>query len=663
MMRLCVISTKTSLSPLLNAIDEVLNEHGKVIELTGLYYTHELDEDPDLISDLLKSLKMANVVLLDIRTPTSKFVKLLEGALQEDNKIVIPLIGGSSSIIKMLRLGRLKGSKIPSMELDFDAQHLDMSRVWKIQEFLRKMGKVIPIGSLRDARNWILITSYWCYGDHENLKNMLLLLLKEYFNLKVSYKEPMEKVKSGFIYHPHRGLIKPSDLLSEISSKRGVIALFLYSGMHFEQCKPVVNALYDLLSREDIFVIPIVGGSSKDLDRNPEIIKKALSGIRVDALVNLQWFRIRGGPYGGNPEPTLKLLKELNCPLINGLIMFMREVEKWKADSRGLSPIEVITSVALPEADGAIEPIPLAGLTNDRYKDVVVIEDRIRKRASRLLNWLNLKRKPNSERRIAIIIYNYPPGEHNVGSASYLDVFKSLEELLKALANEGYKVKPLSAEELRKQIIGKGLLNSPTYRGQLCEIKVPLNSYEKFFNELPEKVRSEVIRVWGPPPGDVNVYGNDLLIPGIVLGNVFIGIQPSRGVHEEPDKVYHSKDLPPHHQYLAFYYWINNVFKADAIIHLGTHGTLEFMPGKEVGLSSSCYPDILIGNAPHIYIYHVTNPSEMTIAKRRSYAYVITHLTPPYTTSGLYEDYIELEELIHEYAEAKIQDPERAKIV
>ena len=662
-MRLCVISTKTSLSPLLSAIEEISSKHGDIIKLVGLYYTHELDENAKLIERLLESLKIANVVLLDIRTPTSGFVKLLNEALRENDRIVVPLVGGSSSIIRMLRLGKLKGSKIPSMELDFDVQHLDMSRVWRIQEFLKKMGKIIPIGSLKDARNWVLMTTYWSYGDKENLKNMLLLLLKEYFKFKVSYQEPIERVKPGSIYHPRLGFIDASNLLKGISGKRHSIALFLYSGMHFEQCKPVADALFNLLEREGVAVIPIIGGSSKDLDKNPDLIRNALSGLKVDALVNLHWFRLRGGPYGGDPKPTLRLLRELNCLLINGLIMFMREVDKWEANPQGLSPIEVITSVALPEADGALEPIPLAGLTSNERKDVIVIENRIKKRVARLLKWLELKKKPVNERKIAIIIYNYPPGEHNIGSASYLDVFKSLEVLLEALAREGYHVKTLSAEELRKHLIEKGLLNSPFYRGQSCEIKVPYEEYVNFLKSLPEKVRSEIVKAWGSPPGNINVNNVGLLIPGLTLGNVFIGVQPSRGVHEELDKIYHSKDLPPHHQYLAFYYWINEVFKADAIIHLGTHGTLEFMPGKEVGLSNMCYPDILIGDVPHIYLYHVTNPSEMTIAKRRSYAYTITHLTPPYTTSGLYEDYIELEELIHEYSEAKVQDPERAKIV
>jgi len=187
--------------------------------------------------------------------------------------------------------------------------------------------------------------------------------------------------------------------------------------------------------------------------------------------------------------------------------------------------------------------------------------------------------------------------------------------------------------------------------------------YVQWFNGLSEEMRGEVVREWGEPPGSVMNFDGKLLIPGIRLGNVFVGLQPTRGVHENPEKAYHDKNLPPHHQYIAFYRWLEKEFRADAVIHVGTHGTIEFMKGKEAGMSRECYPDFLIGNVPHLYVYHITNPSEAMIAKRRSYATIINHMSPPYTHSGLYEGFTELEELIKEYHEAILQDPIRAKRV
>lgn len=262
-----------------------------------------------------------------------------------------------------------------------------------------------------------------------------------------------------------------------------------------------------------------------------------------------------------------------------------------------------------------------------------------------------------------MIIYNYPPGEENVGNAAYLDVFASLEALLGALARAGYRVEQRSKDELVALVRGY-LVNSPRWHLHGVETpRLPLGEYLKYYSMLPEELRGAVERFWGPPPGEVNIdESGNFVIPGVILGNVFIGVQPARGFHEDPSKLYHSKDVPPHHQYIAFYHWVREVFGADAIVHLGTHGTLELLPGKEVALSETCWPDVLIGDVPHVYVYHVTNPSEMTIAKRRGYAYVITHGTPPFTNAELYGEYAELEELVREYEEERDAEKRNALV-
>jgi len=192
---------------------------------------------------------------------------------------------------------------------------------------------------------------------------------------------------------------------------------------------------------------------------------------------------------------------------------------------------------------------------------------------------------------------------------------------------------------------------------------VPAEDYVKYFNSLPQAVKERVVKFWGEPPGDYMVEGGRIVLPAVQLGNVVIALQPARGFHERPDLIYHSRDVPPHHQYLAMYWWLRGVFRADVIVHVGTHGTLEFTPGKEVLLSGECFPDLLIGDTPHVYIYNVNNPSEATIAKRRSYAVIVNHMTPPFTISELYEEYRQLEDLIQEYEEAQLVDEDRARLL
>lgn len=669
---LCVVSTKTTLEPLLEAIRELNKELGVKLN-PKIFYTHQLDEaDEALKRSFSKALSNADIVIIDLRTPTSWFVKELPNIINTGKaKVVLPLVAGSPRILKLLKLGNFSGEFFESRmkEVDMDVEYLDMSKVWKMMELTEKAGKILPLGPLKHLRNWSRCIEYWTLHGKKNLKNMLLLILKEYFGVEASPEDPVLEVVPGSVWDPVDGACKT---LEKYISDRGLdfnnptIALFLYSGMHFDQCKPVAERLFGELEREGVNVIPIVGATSKELQSNVDMLRQNTTFLGkplVDAVVNLQWFRLVGGPYGGPPEPTYSLFNKLNCLLFNGLIMYMREVSKWERDQRGIAPVEVVTAIALPEADGAIEPIPLAGLSDDLGKRVVVIEDRLAKRVRRVSRWLRLRRKPPREKRVAIVIYNYPPGEHNVGSADYLDVFASLEALLKRLGEAGYEVEALSKEELKELLLSRGLVNSPQWKPPKDPIKLGTSEYEDYLAKLPPEIGSRIAEAWGPPPGGINVVDDALVVPGVVLGNVFIGVQPSRGVHEEVDKLYHSKDLPPHHQYMAFYHWIQEVFGADAVIHVGTHGTLEFMPGKEVGLSSRCFPDLLIGDLPHIYIYHVTNPSEMTIAKRRSYAYTITHCSTPFTKADLYEDYVELEELLHELREAEVQDPERVEVV
>ena len=372
----------------------------------------------------------------------------------------------------------------------------------------------------------------------------------------------------------------------------------------------------------------------------------------------------------GHDDDTLELFKEMDVPVLNPI--YSSDLEKWLDDPAGATK-EVYWQVALAELEGRIEPVLMGGtvtLAVDEATGTVVskkvpIADRIERLAGRATAWGKLHKARNIEKKVAIIYYNINGGKDGI-TASYLNVPRSLTEILNAMKIVGYRVDQddqLSDENNRiaenkvfQEIFSKGRNIGGWAPGELSDfaaqdgiIKIDLNTYLAWYQELPEKVRNKVEAEWGPPPGQVMVLNNKIIIPGIISDNVFFGPQPMRGWGEDIDKVLHSTTLPPTHQYLAFYFWLQQEFKADAVIHLGTHGTAEWLPGKAVGLSGEDWPDIVQGNMPNIYPYIVNNPGEGTQAKRRGNAVIIDHLTAAVANTELYGNLLELHDLSHSY--------------
>jgi cobaltochelatase CobN len=529
-------------------------------------------------------------------------------------------------------------------------------------------GKVLPVGPMKDAGNYIKFTRYWKYGGQENYRNLLILLLGEYLHVSLPpAKDPIERPDFG-LYHPLHGYFED---LEEYLKKSGfddrlpTIGILFYGGRYFDQCKSTVEAIVSSLRKANI--IPVYSDGINNLHAMRRFF--FLNGQPItDALVNLTMFRLNGGPLGGNHQLSREILKEINAPLFTPASMLKREIGDWMRSPTGLNPMETIMSVIWPELDGSIEPIPCCGVDvmqngSRSVREVVPIPERVNRICSRIQNKIKLKNKPDREKRIGLIIYSYPPGEGHLGGASYLDVFKSIKCLLKRMAEEGFAV-DVPEGKLHDLFEDLAIVNSGQW---LCAEETLKNSfyfsagaYRDYFYSLPEEMQDDVTSAWGDAPGTVMTSGEKILIPGIELGNVFLGVQPARPPLKGQDLsgASHDKTKPPHHQYIAFYRWLETVWRADAIVHVGTHGLAEFTKGKEVGMSASCFPDLLIGDMPHLYFYHVTNASEAVIAKRRLYATIISHNNPPFTSSDLYEDYVLLQNLIDEHGEAKVQNPE-----
>ncbi|MDP3565213.1 MAG: cobaltochelatase subunit CobN, partial [Methanoregula sp.] len=514
-----------------------------------------------------------------------------------------------------------------------------------------------------DMANYSRSIDYWMHGGIENYSRLLLLLLRNYHGFSdLPVPDLPLKHPDYAIYHPDLGFFEDRDDYFKAlgyPADKPVIGIMFHGGMHLEQNITTVRGFIRTLA--DCTIIPIYANPENNLR---SIEKYFLEGDRpiVDAIINLKWFRINGGPMGGDPELTQHLLKKLNVPVFAPVCLFSQDVEEWEESVAGISPISSIMSVIWPELDGCIEPIPVCGVQSvivngEECKEIQPIEDRLQRIAGRIRNWIALRHKANRDKKVAIIIYSYPPGDGNLGGASYIDTFVSLRRLLETLRDQGYTVE-IPDEKLHELFERKAMANSSTWQSiektAQNSYSWDLASYRSVFSALPAEAQDDVIAAWGPPPGTVMTHEDKFVLPALPFGNVLVGVQPARPPLEEADvaKASHDKTKPPHHQYIAYYRWLETVWKADCVIHVGTHGLAEFTKGKEIGLSEGCFPDILIGNMPNLYYYTVTNTSEATIAKRRLYGTLLSYNSPPFSTSDLYEKYIELEDLIAEHEEA-----------
>ncbi|MHA1381087.1 MAG: magnesium chelatase subunit H [Candidatus Helarchaeota archaeon] len=669
--KICLYSNPANLNSIPQAIKEINEIYPDILDFK---YFNITDIDSELISEekVAHTIINSDILLIDIRTPSRASNLLIKTINEHKYKgEVIVLVGGAKEVLSLTKIGSLKMDKILKRS---EGKPYDWKKIQRIMNMFKKLGWILPFGMMKHARNWVLMMDYWSHSGVQNIKNLFLFILKNYGKQKVKYDSVVKIEKLG-IYNPFLNKfysnLKDYFLDYKYDRKKRTVGILFYSKMYFYMTIDTVKELISHLEPH-VNVLPIFSEGMENLKAIEKFFMNP--GYPIDCVANFLWFRLNGGPFGGDPMPTLKILSELNVPVFNMVAMYQGEIKRWKESTKGLSPVETICTVMLPELDGLIDPIPSLGLRDlkentdfSNYKITVPIKDRVEKIAGRILKWVNLKVKKNQDKKLAIIFYNYPPGEDNLGNAAYLDVFQSISKIIDKLKENGYNVNSISKDTLNNTFISQGLINSSKW--STSELRLEKNilidsqKYEQWLRKIPETSQKDIFDNWGPAPGKINVINENILIPGIISGNIFIGLQPSRGIAEDVQKAYHDKNLPPHHQYLAFYKWIENEFQADAIIHVGTHGTLEFLKGKEVGLSETCFPDILIGSLPHLYIYHVTNTSEAMIAKRRSYGEIINYKTPPFFESDLYEEYSELEELIHEYNEAKVQDEIRAKRV
>ncbi|GMI13554.1 hypothetical protein TrVE_jg2290 [Triparma verrucosa] len=536
----------------------------------------------------------------------------------------------------------------------------------KLLRTLPKVLKFLPSDKAADARTFMMSFQYWLGGSPENLESMMLMLGQDYVeevkkNMagkdRVEAEDPV-LLPDKAIWHP----VAP-DIVFEtpqsyfdwynkdfcpdagISTDSPVIGIILQkSHINTKDDTHYVSLISELESR-GARVVCIYSGGLDFSGPVEEYFYDAAGNTIVDSVINLTGFALVGGPASQDHAKAVQVLQRLNRPYMCAVPLVFQSFEEWQSSELGLHPIQVALQVSLPEIDGAIEPIIYAGREGNTGRSVP-LADRVSLLADRALKWSDLRIKKNAEKKLAITIFSFPPDKGNVGTAAYLDVFNSINAVMKELKGKGYDIG--EAANMSTEDIIDSILNDKEARVNSPELNVAYRMSVDEYQELTPYAQ-DLEENWGPPPGNLNSDGQNLLIYGKEFGNVFIGVQPSFGYEGDPMRLLFAKSASPHHGFAAYYTYLEKIFGANAVLHFGTHGSLEFMPGKQVGMSGTCYPDRLIHSLPNLYYYAANNPSEATIAKRRSYSATISYLTPPAENAGLYKGLKELKELISSY--------------
>jgi len=526
------------------------------------------------------------------------------------------------------------------------------------------------------------MTRFIKFGGVENWTNLLKSLLP---GGDISYRPP-QKMPTEALYHPRTGI---AATLEEHLRQRGttldqlqesgvpVVGLTFHRAYYLDGNLDQMDALIQEVERQGAFPIacffmrlPDHVLQNKISDWVAAHYFQAEGRTVIHVLLNVMAFSIRLS----TPQ-VADVYERLNVPVLQAIPLFTT-FQHWDETEQGVTPIDVSISAAQPEFDGALITVPISTyepqkpdpLTGAALFKSVPIPERIEKLTRLAIRWARLRLKPNHEKRVAILFHNYPPSNSSLGTARGLDSFASVANILACLQAEGYQVERTYAcwDDLVDELLGRVTNDrrwaTPDQMAERAVATIGPERYTPWHERLTEKNRAHMVKDWGDIPGPTFVHDGQVLVNGIVNGNIYIGVQPPRGFIDQPEKI-HDPYLSPAHHYLFHYRWLRDVFKADAIVHVGKHGSLEWLPGKSMALSGTCYPDLAIMDLPHIYPYIINDPNEGTQAKRRSYACIVDHMIPVMTNADQYEELAEIDNRVLEYMQTKSMNPQRLPTV
>lgn len=542
----------------------------------------------------------------------------------------------------------------------------------KMLRRLPKLLRFIP-GKAQDVRAYFLTLGYWLSGSEENVLRMVRYLVGRYADgnriaLRGAFSgEPPQEYPETGVYHPTlvgRIGVKPEAIRGP-DNPMGTVGVLVLRSYVLANDTAHYDGVIAALEAKGLRVVPVFASG---LDARPAIEKFLTKDGKplVDALVSLTAFSLVGGPAYNDSAAAEEFLAKLDIPCIAALPLEFQSLERWAESNTGITPVESTIMVAIPELDGSVMPMIFGGRSDGggepchgcerhcRFESsggaavMRACMERAEMLAARVSKLVALRRSKHEERKLAIVLFNFPPNSGATGTAAYLSVFASLHNTLQGLKRDGYQVDvPENVEALRARLLGG---NSGIYGTDAnVHTRIAIDDHVK-----REKHLRAIETQWGSAPGRQLSDGRSLFVLGAQFGNVFVGLQPGFGYEGDPMRLLFERGFTPTHAFSAFYRFIREDFGAHAVLHFGTHGALEFMPGKQVGMGEACWPDRLIGDVPNYYLYAGNNPSEGAVAKRRAGATLVSYMTPAIAHAGLYRGLADLKALIERW---RLTDP------
>ena len=654
------------------AVERAEMELGRDNIAISLHAAADWDRDPATLERTKAEIARADIVIATMLF-LDDHVRAILPTLTERRESCDAMIGlmAAGEVVKLTRMGgyrmdapakgplamlkRLRGSGKPGASSGAGQMKM-LRRLPKILRF-------IP-GTAQDVRAYFLTLQYWLAGSDQNVVAMVRVLIDRYAAGERAVRRgttpgapPAEYPEVG-VYHPRteQRLSESIRLLPKTKGENGTVGVLMLRSYLLGRDAGHYDGAIEAMERAGLRVIPAFASG---LDSRPAIAKFFVANGKpvVDAVVNLTGFSLVGGPAYNDSAAAADTLAGLDVPYLAGHAIEFQSLQQWGASHQGLLPLEATMMVAIPELDGATVPSVFGGRADasgpctgcSRHCDfpssglVRVMRscpERAEALAAKTVKVIALKRSARATRRIGIVLFNFPPNAGATGTAAFLAVFESLHATLVRLASEGYDVEvPASVAALRDTLL-KG--NAERFGADAnVAVRIPADEHVRREPHL-----AAIERQWGAAPGKVQADGSTIHVLGAQFGNVFVGIQPGFGYEGDPVRLLFDGDFAPTHAFSAFYRWLREDFAADAVLHFGTHGALEFMPGKQTGLSGDCWPERMLGNLPNYYIYASNNPTEGILAKRRSAATLISYMTPPLAQAGLYKGFADLKAMV-----------------
>ncbi|MHA4741834.1 cobaltochelatase subunit CobN [Dyadobacter sp. MSC1_007] len=598
--------------------------------------------------------KTTGISLLAIKSE-EQMQQLLQREIAEARIIVIRIHGRLSSIPGFNELVKLAGQR---------GQHLVVvSGTGELNPEFAAVSTVSP-AILHET------LAYLQAGGYNNLISLLSFLSDHLLMTGFGSEAPVALPEHG-IYHPDLPEnADKADWLKNYNPALATIGITFYRAHWLSGNTSFVDAMVRSLEERGVNVLPVFTSSLKSVNSEtgkPWAFKYfENTGAEIDVLVNTISFAMTDiKPTGHDNAPALV---NLNVPVLQAITSGMGR-GPWESSARGLNPLDTAMNVAIPEFDGRIITVPVSFKEKGKdHKGYEPIDNRVDRVAGLAVRFAQLRHLKNADKKIAFIFTNSNTKASQIGNAVGLDAPASLMNILRAMQDEGYRIDnlPDTGTQLIHELIDRCAYDENFLTpGQLAQAagRVLATQYQEWFEELPDVPRQKMLKQWGPAPGETYVHDGHIALAGLDLGNAFVALQPPRGYGMDPDAIYHQPDLPPTHHYYALYRWLRDGWGADAIVHVGKHGTLEWLPGKGIGLSENCFPDAFLGDLPLFYPFIINDPGEGSQAKRRAHAVVVDHLTPPMTSADSYGELAQLTQLVDEYYQVESLDPSKLPLL